>query len=412
MTDIATSTRREFLGGAGAAAATYSAGWFAGPSTASAAGAAETRKRDRSDERNDRNPNRDPLAIHRSTLVVNGLDPSNLSPEYLDMSRRVGIGAWLRAAHQTLTEFATSHVFYDEYRDRIVVARTAREIRAAYAQGKIAQILGWQSVEQLTEDSSRRVYSGPAIINLRAYYEMGLRTCGIAYNLANDFGGGCLEPEKGLTRNGRRLVEEIHKLGILLDVGGHTGEQTSLDALAMSSGVPVVCTHTNIQAINDNPRCTSDRVIEGIARTGGVVGITAASDYHVRSRNDTAARTPQAGLDKHLDQYDYVKKLVGVDHVGLGPDFIFGYPNQAVPVSAAASESVKVPEKNPNWSARHVTPEVTSPQPPWPYIKGFERIDELPNVTRGLIARGWSTAEIRKVLGENWLRVYERVWPG
>src|SRR5690606_5026108 len=108
-----------------------------------------------------------------------------------------------------------------------------------------------------------------------------------------------------------KLVEQIHKLRIVLDVGGHTGEQTSLDALAMSSGVPVVCTHTNVRALTDNPRCTSDKVFEAIARTGGVIGLTAFNDFHARSRKDAGVlRTPQVGLDKHLDQYDYLKRLI------------------------------------------------------------------------------------------------------
>jgi membrane dipeptidase len=106
-------------------------------------------------------------------------------------------------------------------------------------------------------------------------------------------------------------------------------------------------------------------------------------------------RTPQVGLEKHLDQYVYLKKLIGVDHIGLGPDFVDG-PGRNDP---------GIPDPN------RMPPEIYSQQP-WFYVKGFENISELPNVTRGLIQRGWSTGEIRKVLGENWLRVYEKVWGG
>jgi len=363
---------------------------------------------------NDHGQDRDPMAIHRSTLVINGLDPSSLSVKYLDMMKQGGVAAWLRAEHQTLADLTASHAFYDQNRDRIVAARSVREIRDAHQQGKLAQILGWQSAEQLSVDRSQGVLGGPAIGNLRAYYELGLRTCGIAYNLANEFGAGCLEPHIPLTRNGRKLVAEIHKLRMVLDVGGHTGEQTSLDALAMSSGVPVICSHTNIKTLVDNPRCTSDRVLEAIAKTGGVIGITAFNDFHARSRGDTGVlRTPQVGLDKHLDQYDYLKRLVGVDHVGLGPDFTFG-GTKPVPVFplevSAAAPAERIPDRNANGSEQYASPEAYSIQRPWLYVKGFESIAELPNVTRGLIQRGWSTAEIRKVLGENWLRVYEKVW--
>ncbi len=230
---------------------------------------------------------------------------------------------------------------------------------------------------------------------LRAYYQLGLRILGIAYNVANWFGAGNLEPHIGLTRAGTRLVEEIHQLGILLDVGGHTGEQTSLDAIAMSAGLPAICSHTNVAAITDNPRCISDRLIEAIAKTGGVIGLTAISDFILRSRRDAhIRRTPQATLEQYLDQFEYIRRLVGVDHVGLGPDFVEGGFWRFV--ERERNLVLYPPEMGGEW--------------PFTYAKGFENITELPNVTRGLIQRAWSTGEIRKVLGENWLRVYEKGW--
>lgn len=338
----------------------------------------------------DRSPSRDPLAVQRSTLVVNGLDPSNLRVEYLDMLKAGGVNCWHRGGGN-LAAFASMLSFCDQHKDKIVSATSVREIRQAHQQGKIAHISGWQSADVLTVDGGAR---GPAIQNLRAYHELGLRICGISYNIANHFGAGCTEPHIGLTRAGQRLVEEIHKRRILLDVAGHTGEQTSLDALAISKGVVVVCTHTNVRALMDNPRNTTDRVFEAIAKTGGVIGLTAFNDFHARTRRDVnVARTAQVGLEKHLEQYDYLKKLVGVDHIGLGPDFVDG------------------PGRNDEGEMdRNRMPAEVYSEQPWFYIKGFEKISELPNVTAGLIRRGWSTGEIRKVLGENWLRVYEKVW--
>jgi len=339
----------------------------------------------------DRSATRDPIAVQRSTLVVNGLDPSNLTVEYLKLLKAGGVDCWHRGGGN-IRAFAAMLNFCDQHKDRIVSATSVRDIRLAQKEGKIAHISGWQSADTLIADGIGGV---PAIANLRAYHELGLRICGIAYNVANHFGAGSAEPQIGLTRAGRRLVEEIHKQRILLDVAGHTGEQTSLDALEMSKGVVVVCTHTNVRALVDNPRNTTDRVFEAIAKTGGVIGLTAFNDFHARTRNDAnVPRTPQVGLEKHLDQYDYLKKLVGVDHIGLGPDFVHG------------------PGRNPTTGTpdRNRQPAEMYSEYPWFYVKGYENIAELPNVTRGLVQRGWSTAELRKVLGENWLRVYEKVW--
>jgi membrane dipeptidase len=326
------------------------------------------------------------LAIQRSTVVVNGLDPSVLNEKYLNMLKAGGVNCWYKSMGG-IQSFANAYNFTDAHSDRIVPAAMVAEIQQAHQQGKIALLFGWQAANVLSDAPGE-----PPPTALRAYYQLGLRICGIAYNVPNIFGSGCLEPQIGLSRAGRRLVEEIHKLRIILDVGGHTGDQTSLDALEISAGVPVICTHTNVRALTDNPRCMGDRLMEAIANTGGVIGMTAFNDFHARTRHDAhVPRTPQVGLEKHLDQYDYVRKLVGVDHVALGVDNVEGR------IGGIALNRAVLP------------PEAYSEQP-WFYVKGFESISELPNVTRGLIERGWSTAEIRKVLGENWLRVYRQVW--
>jgi membrane dipeptidase len=180
----------------------------------------------------------------------------------------------------------------------------------------------------------------------------------------------------------------------VLDVCGHTGERTSFDAIQISKGVPIICSHTNSRALTDNPRNASDRLIEAIAKTGGVIGLTSVSDFHMRSTKDENVKaSPQATLDKLMDHFDHLKKLVGVDHIGLGPDFMTG-----------RLDLDKMGMDRERWPA-----DVYSDWP-WYMVKDFETIVELPKVTHALLERGWSAAEVRKVLGENWLRVYEQVW--
>lgn len=326
------------------------------------------------------------LAAQHASLVVNGLDPSVMTPQYLDMLKAGGVNVW----YPSTGNLERVQSFCEENKHRVALARAVREIRDLHARGKMSIISGWQGAGTLVNKEASVEQ------NLQSAYDLGLRILGLAYNLANDFGGGCLEPDNGLTPAGRRLVEQTHKLRIILDVAGHTGERTSFDALAMSSGVPVICTHTNIRALNDNPRCSTDKLLEAIAKTGGVIGITAFNDFHARTRHDVnVLSTPQVGLERHLDQYDYLKKLVGVDHIGLGPDFVEGR-NGTGPV---------LPENR-----KAIPPEAYSQMLPFRYVKGFENIAELPNVANGLRKRGWSEAELRKLMGENWLRVYQKVW--
>lgn len=165
----------------------------------------------------------------------------------------------------------------------------------------------------------------------------------------------------------------------------------------MAAGVPLVCSHANVAALVDNPRNVSDRVIEGIASTGGVVGITAISDFNARSAADAhIASTPQVGVEVMLDHIDHVRRLVGVEHVALGPDFTSLRPPSPQGMQPASSFILPA--------------EMASVQNPIRYVKGFEDIRELPNLVSGLRARGWTDADLRALLQENWLRVYERVW--
>jgi membrane dipeptidase len=341
------------------------------------------------------------FTVPHDWLLVDGSENSLLTDNLLDELRAVGVTCCTYNPLSRDTEglgLASKMLsFLDQRGDKAFLARTVSDIREAKRLGKIAFIVGWQSSDAIAGDAG---YFGPWETNpthtfLRAYYELGLRICAICYNLANRFGGGNLDPTVPLTRAGHLLVEEIHRLRILLDIGGHTGEQTSLDAIAMAPGVPVICTHTNVAAITDNPRNVSDRVIDAIASTGGVIGVSAVSDFNARSRRDAAIpTTPQSKLEVMLDHCDYIRKRVGIDHVGLGPDFTQGEES----FSIDPSKSQLFP------------PEMASRQGPIMYVKGFENISQLPNLIAAVSRRGWPEADIRKLLGENWLRVYKQAW--
>ncbi|MEZ4585613.1 MAG: membrane dipeptidase [Gemmatimonadales bacterium] len=332
------------------------------------------------------------------SLVVDGLDTSIVNTGFLALLEQGGVDC----VHKSMGDaasYASMYAFLAHHRETIVPAFTVREIRQAQRTGRRSMVFGVQHanlIEAKVPKDPTGTYD-QVRSELRAHYDLGMRIHGICYNVANVFGAGCMEPQGPLTRAGRRLVEEIHGMRVLLDVGGHTGERTSLDALELSAGVPVVCTHTNVAALNPNARASSDRVFEAIAKTGGVVGVTAISDFHMRSARTYRAHgpvSPQATLDVHLDQYDYLKRLIGADHVGLGPDFVWGWGES---YDHRAEQSITFPPE-----ALSNGPAVT--------VKDYEDISKLPNLARGLRGRGWSPAEIDKLMGENWLRVYERVW--
>jgi membrane dipeptidase len=150
-------------------------------------------------------------------------------------------------------------------------------------------------------------------------------------------------------------------------------------------------------ALVPNIRAISDRLCEAIAGTGGVIGITAISDFQKRSHlnyKKHGESSPQATLDDHMDQYDHLKRLIGVDHIGLGPDFVWGWGQDFV---HKAADSLTFP------------PEAMGDGVP-KLVRDFEDISKLPNLIKGLKGRGWREEELDKLLGLNWLRVYKQVW--
>ena len=334
-------------------------------------------------------------------LIVNGLDASAPMDGLIDLLEQGGV----HCVHKSTGGYDSVATYYAlcwRHQERATIAHNVAQIRQARADGKIAFILG----SQVATEYEKALYSDQfgvlgSFKAMRAaagkYKGLGVAIQGLCYNTTNVFGSGCLDHRAPLTRAGRRLVEDLHEHQIVLDVGGHCGEQTSMDAIEMSSGVPIVCTHTNFKALNDNMRAISDRLAEKIAATGGVIGITAVSAFHKHNAG-TQDRTEdvQATLDDHLDQYDYAKQLVGAEHVGLGPDFIWPWGPE-MPMDPKDSAAF------PPWSM------APGPQST---VEGFEDTSKVPNLIAGLRDRGWTEGELDLLLGENWLRVYEAVWGG
>jgi membrane dipeptidase len=324
---------------------------------------------------------------------VDGLDCSSPTEAYAARLRAAGVGC----VHLTIEDqdprggthpYETVAAMLAAPGCSFRLATSVAGIESARRGGHIALVLGRQASDPVGVEHG----------SLAAFQARGLRITGIAYNLANRYGGGCLFPDVGLTDDGRALVDEVGRLEMLLDVGGHTGERTSLEAIERSDGRPVVCSHTGLAAVNPNLRNTSDRVCEAIARSGGVIGVLAVSDILARNAgNADEPATPRAPLERMLDHLDHLRRLVGPDHVGLGPDFMEGialHGPGAYPIADA------------------FTPEMISDRDDLLYVEGFESIDRLPNVTQGLLDRDWPVADVRRALGENWLRVYRAAWGG
>jgi membrane dipeptidase len=332
-------------------------------------------------------------------FVVDGSDVSTLSAEYLDMLARAGVDVWQWNGDETLLSLSQVYEFVDRHADRVALVRSFADIGRARNNNRLALIVGWQNAVALEEAAGNDWRNAnPPQTTLRAYYQLGVRIINLAYNIANQFAGGCLDPTVPLSRAGEYLVRAMQEIGILVDCGGHLGERSSLDIVRIAKR-PVVCTHSNVKALNDNPRCTSDRVIQGIASTGGVFGVNAVDafmswGYKDAGKDPVRDVPPQVTVSRYVDEIDYLMKLVGPDHIGLGPDFTHGLTDFAVD----PKNSFQFPI------------EMTYKQYPVRYAKGFEDITQLGNVTAEMRRRGYNAENIDKILGGNWMRVYQAAW--
>jgi len=214
---------------------------------------------------------------------------------------------------------------------------------------------------------------------IQLYYDLGVRWMLIAYNRANRAGGGCQEPDEGLTEFGRRAIDEMARVGMVLCCS-HTGYRTAREAIDHSPG-PVIFSHSNPRALRDHPRNIPDDLLRACAARGGVIGINGIGTF--LGANDNSTET----LLRHID---YAVQLVGEDHVGIGLDYVFD--------TAELDEYVK-------------TMGATFPKS-MGYDTGLELVEpeRLPHIVEGLMAKGYGKAALAKILGGNLLRIAREVW--
>ena len=277
------------------------------------------------------------------------------------------------------------------------LATTADDIRHAARDGKIAALLGLEGGYAIDE----------RLENVKRYYDMGVRYMSPAWSISTSWAGSSgddVGATRGLNDFGKEVVREMNRLGMMVDVS-HVSDKTFWDIVNTSTR-PVVATHSACRAIADVPRNLSDEMIKGLAKTGGVVNVIFYPEHiepgwsqkkkqldveiaplvqrasesepgdavHKKIARDRvreeqySKRLPPVTVARIVDHIDHIVKLVGVDHVGIGSDF------DGVQATTADLATVA----------------------------------DLPNLTKELLKRGYSDADIEKILGGNMLRVMEQ----
>jgi membrane dipeptidase len=266
------------------------------------------------------------------------------------------------------------------HQDMLIRAETTEDILRAREGGQIAFIPSLEAATPIENEVDR----------LDVLYGLGIRSSGIAYSEANTLGSGLRERgDAGLTDFGRAAVERMNKLGIAIDVS-HSGDQTSLDTIEVSQK-PIFITHAGARGLWDTRRMKPDTVLKKCAEKGGVIGIEAAPHTTLTREH------PRHSIESFMQHFEYCVDLIGIDHVAFGPDTLFG-DHVALHHAFARQLSIK--------SAHGSAPfeEVE-------FVDGVENpAEEFPNIVRWLVKHNYSDDDIRKVLGENILRVLKEVW--
>lgn len=216
---------------------------------------------------------------------------------------------------------------------------------------------------------------------LETFYQLGVRSMIISYNTRNAMGDGCAEnSDAGLSRLGKQLIAEMNNVGMIIDCS-HTGYKTSMEAMELSSK-PVIFSHSNVYNINSHARNLKDDQIIACANTGGFIGING---------NGPLLGDNQASIKKYVDHLEYIIQLVGDDHVGFGTDLVY-FPeifDQFMKKNAAVYPATYGVAAISDWKS--IQPE------------------QLTEIISELVARGYQEQTLRKIMGENYLRVMQAV---
>jgi len=264
-----------------------------------------------------------------------------------------------------------------KYPDRLTLALTAGDVRHEFRRGRIGSIIGMEGGHVLENSLGA----------LRAYYDLGARYLTLTHNVTLDWADAAMDTARhgGLTGFGEEVVREMNRLGMLVDLS-HASPGTMSDALDVTAA-PVIFSHSSARALANVPRNVPDSILRRLPANGGVVMVTFVPGFISQEVIDHAAAArrfgrdtvsaefrawrsaprPRATLGQVADHIEHIRRVAGVDHVGIGGDF------------DGISE----------------------------VVVGLEDVSTYPALFAELARRGWSDGDLRKLAGENVLRVME-----
>lgn len=270
---------------------------------------------------------------------------------------------------------------------------TVDDLKRIKREGRFGVIIGCQNARIVGTD----------LATLLVFHRLGLRVMQLTYNERNHVADGCMEPnDAGVSHFGRRLIKEANRLGIVVDLS-HGSRRTCLDAIEASEK-PCIISHAGLRRFIDSPRCVPVEVVKALGESGGVIGVTSHPNMNWRGT------TERPSLSDFLDNVEFAIETAGIDHVGIGTDHVVnpnGYPQW---VKDYLRDTYAPYQTGQEEQQKKLAAALAGHDPREEQLEGFGGMQDLPLLTQGLLDRGYSPEDIRKVLGGNFLRVFSEVW--
>jgi membrane dipeptidase len=278
---------------------------------------------------------------------------------------------------------ATDTAIRERFSTTLMKVESVADIRKARGAGKIGVIYNLQ-------DST--AHEGNAA-NVKKLAALGVRVMQLSYNKRNLAADGCLERSNaGLSDFGRDLVAEINQANVVLDLS-HSGQRSTAEGIAASKAPPTI-THSSCRALVDNPRNTFDAEMRTIAEKGGVFGVYLMPFLRAKG---------QPGTEDLLRHLEHAVNVCGEDHVGIGTDNVL---NGFVINDETRNQQRRAFEQ------RHKAGIAAPGEAPDVFylVEGYNDMARFDRIGADLRKRGWSSARVEKVLGGNFVRLFEEVW--
>jgi len=311
-------------------------------------------------------------------FLIDGLQYCNWSRHIFEQMRAARMDAvhvticYHETFRETAGNIATWNRLFEDHADLIMPGRSAADVTAAHESGRTAIFFGLQNCSALEDD----------IGLVELLYDLGVRFMQLTYNNQSLLASGCYEPvDGGVTRMGKEVIREMNRLGMAIDMS-HSGERSTLEAIQHSER-PIAITHANPNFWHQAPRNKSDKVLDALRDSGGMLGLS-LYPHHLKGGSSCAAADFAAMAKRLADR-------IGVAHVAIGSDLCQDQPDSVV-------EWMRSGRWTKEGSAPGCAPKATfPPQPEW-----FRDNRDFPGLRAHLREAGFSPAEADGILGLNW----------